>query len=285
MREVVGIDGSEPALEAARWAAVDARAHRRPLRLVCAVPRAPQLAEAGSEAIVAERPGWLARAVTAARAAADGVEIEQELRHGSPGEVLLEESQRSQRLVVGARGLNEFTGVRLVLGSTAELVAMRSRCPVVVVPESAGRGRPRTGPIIVGVDGSKVGEPALAAAYEEASVRAAPLVAVHVWSDVATDGWFAAGSADWDLIRDDQERVLGERLAGWQEKYPDVAVERVVARDRPVRFLVEHGARAQLLVVGSRGRGGITGMLIGSTSRALLHCAPCPVLVVRAHEP
>lgn len=112
-------------------------------------------------------------------------------------------------------------------------------------------------------------------------MRGAPLVAVHVWSDVAVDEWFAPG-AGWEAIRVDEERVLAERLAGWEAKYPDVSVERVVARDRPVRFLVEHGARAQLIVVGSRGRGGITGMLIGSTSRALLHCAPCPVLVVRA---
>ncbi|RRO13970.1 universal stress protein [Saccharopolyspora rhizosphaerae] len=282
MREVVGVDGSEPALEAVRWAAVDAWLHRRSLRLVCAVPQAPEPAGPGLDEIKAERPRWLSEAVTAARAAAKGMEFEQVLRHGMPGEVLLDESQEAERLVVGTRGLNEVTGVRLALGSTAELVAMRSRCPVVVVPDSAGREDARTGPVIVGVDGSRVGEPALGAAYEEASLRGAPLVAVHVWSDVATDEWFGPGSADWEAIRVDQERVLAERLAGWEAKYPDVSVERVVARDRPVRFLVEHGAGAQLIVVGSRGRGGITGMLIGSTSRALLHCAPCPVLVVRA---
>lgn len=282
MREAVGVDGSETALKAVRWAAADARLHRVPLRLVCAVPDAPEAVGRGLTEIRAERPGWLAQAVNAAHAAADGVELEQELRHGRPGQVLLDESRYARRLVVGARGLSEFTGVRLALGSTAELVAMRSHCPVVVVPDRAELEGSGTRPVIVGVDGSRIGESALEAAYAEASVRGVPLIAVHVWSDVAADEWFAPGSGGWEEIRADAERVLAERLAGWQEKYPDVSVERVVVRDRPVRFLVEHAAQAQLLVVGSRGRGGITGMLIGSTSRALLHCTPCPMLVMRA---
>lgn len=263
MRNVVGVDGSETALDAARWAAVDARLHRVPLRLVCAVPEAPP--RVGREPLEsrAPRPGWLERAVEAARAEEPGVELEQELRHGKPGEVLLDESSTARRLVVGTRGLNEFSGLQMALGSTAELVAMRSHCPVVVIPEGTGAAPAGTRPIVVGVDGSQVGEPALAEAYEAASLRGAPLVAVHVWSDVATDDLFAPGAADWGSIRSEQERILSERLAGWQAKYPDVPVRRVVARDRPVRFLVEHAADAQLLVVGSRGRGGMTGMLIG----------------------
>jgi nucleotide-binding universal stress UspA family protein len=70
-------------------------------------------------------------------------------------------------------------------------------------------------------------------------------------------------------------------MAGWQEKYPDVEVRRVVTRDRPVRCLLNHAVDAQLLVVGSRGRGGFSGMLLGSTSQALMYHAPCPLLVVR----
>jgi nucleotide-binding universal stress UspA family protein len=80
-------------------------------------------------------------------------------------------------------------------------------------------------------------------------------------------------------VEDEQRRVLGERLASWQEKYPNVAVEQVVARDRPAHRL--RGRRARLLVVGCRGRGGFTSMLLGSTSRALVHHAPCPLAVVR----
>ena len=79
----------------------------------------------------------------------------------------------------------------------------------------------------------------------------------------------------------DEREVLADRLAGWAEKYPDVTVRRLVARDRPARALVEESGRAQLVVVGSRGRGGISGLLLGSVSQALLHHAACPVAVVR----
>jgi nucleotide-binding universal stress UspA family protein len=86
---------------------------------------------------------------------------------------------------------------------------------------------------------------------------------------------------DWKAVEDTETGRLAERLAGWQEKYPDVTVRRIVTRDRPVRCLLEHSADAQLLVVGSRGHGQFSGMLLGSTSRALIYHAPCPLLVAR----
>ena len=86
---------------------------------------------------------------------------------------------------------------------------------------------------------------------------------------------------DWDAVHEGERRLLAERLAGWQQEFPDVKVTRVVTRDRPVRSLLEAAHTAQLLVVGSRGRGGFSGMLLGSTSHALLHHSPCPVAVVR----
>jgi nucleotide-binding universal stress UspA family protein len=233
-------------------------------------------------AVEDERRRWLAQAANLATTVAGDVEVTQELRRGKPAAVLVEESARTRRIVVGTHGLGDVTGVSLALGSTAETVAMRAECPVVVVPrleQEIARSRP----VIVGVDGSRVSEPAVAAAFAEASVRGVPLVAVHVWSDNAIDEWFALDAdRDWDSIEAKETMALAERLAGWQEKYPDVRVQRVVERDRPVRLLVLHGADAQLIVVGSRGRGGATGMMLGSTSRALLHSAPCPVLVVRA---
>jgi nucleotide-binding universal stress UspA family protein len=75
--------------------------------------------------------------------------------------------------------------------------------------------------------------------------------------------------------------VLAERLAGWGEKYPDVRVQRVVTRDRPARALVDESRRAQLVVVGSRGRGAAAGLLLGSVSHAVLYRAHCSVAVVR----
>ncbi|GAA4832256.1 universal stress protein [Saccharopolyspora rosea] len=280
--DVVGVDGSLSALDAVRWAAADAALHGTSVRLVCALPPGPwdDALEGGAEALRDQRRRWLAEASATAASVAD-VATSQTLRGGKPAAVLIEESHHARRVVVGTRGLSEAAGAGLVLGSTAESVAMLAHCPVVVVPGGAGPAPPPgSRPIIVGVDGSAVGERALAVAYQEASMRGAPLVAVHAFSDVAVDEVLPAW--DWRSLRAREELVLAERLAGWQERYPDVRVQRVVECDRPVRYLVQHGAAAQLIVVGSRGRGGITGMLLGSTSRALLHSAPCPVLVVRA---
>jgi nucleotide-binding universal stress UspA family protein len=273
---VVGVDGSESALDAVRWAANDSVLHRVPLRLISVGPKAPDTAR---EVNGCDRDGWLSAAAQVATDAAPGVETTSEARTGNPYVVLVEESAQARRVVVGIRGLGERTG--LPVGSTAETVAMHAKCPVVVVrgrvPEPA-----EVSPVIVGVDGSRVGEAAVAVAFEEASARRVPLVAVHVWMDVAVEPWFAIDDdREWAEIDETERAVLAERLAGWQEKYPDVEVLRVVERDRPVRYLVEHAKHTQLIVVGSRGRGGMTGMLLGSTSRALLHMGPCPVLIVR----
>ncbi len=86
---------------------------------------------------------------------------------------------------------------------------------------------------------------------------------------------------DWDAVQVEEHQLLAERLAGWAAKYPDVAVERVVTMDRPTHALQERSAGAQLLVVGSRGRGGVVGTILGSVSQTLLHHAACPVVIVR----
>lgn len=287
---VVGVDGSDAALYAVRWAARDAALHRVPLRLVSAVSLGPAAGLEGNpvpdsvyETFETRLRRWLSGAADEATRVPGCLEIVQEVRHGHPAWMLVDESVRARRVVVGAHGLGERTSH--AIGSTAEALVGHAKCPVVVArrpdsPEESGRQ-----PVIVGVDGSRVGEAALEAAFEEASVREVPLVAVHTWNDVASGGWFELDvDLDWDALQTRESAVLAERLAGWQEKYPDVETRRVVERDRPVRYLVEHGAHAQLVVVGSRGRGGFTGMLLGSTSRALVHSAPCPLMVVRPFD-
>ena len=118
-------------------------------------------------------------------------------------------------------------------------------------------------------------------AFEAAAVRGVPLVAVHTWWDILIDPAFGP-MLDWAAIESEEHQLLAQRLAGWAGKYPDVEVRRVVAQDRPAHALLKQAADAQLVVVGSRGRGGIAGMLLGSVSHSLLHHSPCPVLVVRA---
>ncbi|MFI5611596.1 universal stress protein [Amycolatopsis sp. NPDC051903] len=139
------------------------------------------------------------------------------------------------------------------------------------------------GPVVAGVDCTSNSEAAVAVAFEEASFRRVPLVAVHAWNDVTYDS--TGGSARLvphrEPIEPAQERLLAQRLAGWQEKFPEVEVHRALVRDRPQHALLTESERAQLVVVGSRGRGGFAGMLLGSTSQALIQHASCPVLVVR----
>ncbi|CFR69852.1 universal stress protein [Mycobacterium tuberculosis] len=115
-------------------------------------------------------------------------------------------------------------------------------------------------------------------AFDEASRRGVELIAVHAWSDVEV---VELPGLDFSAVQQEAELSLAERLAGWQERYPDVPVSRVVVCDRPARKLVQKSASAQLVVVGSHGRGGLTGMLLGSVSNAVLHAARVPVIVAR----
>ncbi len=158
---------------------------------------------------------------------------------------------------------------RVVVGVDGSVTAMRPGASMTV-----------SLPVVVGVDGSPTSEAAVGFAYEAAASRRVGLVAVHTWSDTVADPELAV-LLDRQVIEDGERRVLAERLAGWGEKFPDVAVERVVTCDGPAHALLGRAAGAQLVVVGSRGRGEFAGLVLGSVSNALVHRAPCPVAVVR----
>jgi nucleotide-binding universal stress UspA family protein len=279
---VVGVDGSDSALDAVRWAVDEAVRRGTGLRVVHAheIPAGylPGFVDwhALHEALAAQGKAWLASAREEVEKTAPGLAVEVvEVRAGAVPTLVLESSEAAV-LVLGSRGLGGFSG--LVIGSTAVELAARADCPVVVV-----RGAEHSGPVVVGVDGTPVGEAAIAFAFAAASARGADLVAVHTWTDLLLEVAFAGAAAqlDFSVLAQQAEEVLGERLAGWQEKYPDVTVTRHVSRERASRALLRHAEGAGLLVVGSRGRGGFRGLLLGSTSQHLLHHAPCPVAVVR----
>nr|WP_305781635.1 universal stress protein [Nocardia crassostreae] len=134
--------------------------------------------------------------------------------------------------------------------------------------------------MLVGVDGTANSVPALELAFQEASLRKVGVVALHAWSDAT--GPYGTLLPGWDAIREEESLRFAESMAGYQERYPDVRVRRILVMDRPVRALVDEAENAQLVVTGSRGRGGFSGMLLGSTSAALLHSVDCPMVVVRA---
>jgi nucleotide-binding universal stress UspA family protein len=217
----------------------------------------------------------VARAARVAADARSDVEATTQVEIGAPIEVLGSEARRAQLLVLGDRGLGGLGG--LVLGSVAVTLAARAACPVVIV---RGDRAEDGGPVVVGIDGSPVSEAAVGFAFEAAAARGVELVAVHAWSATAIDDALAP-LMDWDAVAVEEDAVLAERLAGWGEKYPQVVVRRHVVRDGAVHALVNDSRGAQLVVVGSRGRGNSSGLLLGSVSHGVLHASHCPVAIVR----
>jgi nucleotide-binding universal stress UspA family protein len=289
---VVGVDGSEPALHAVRWAAREADRQAAVLRLVhvcyLAPVRHPKQVAPPQEyqtAVLEQGRHWLSEAVAAARQVAPGITIITDLHSGVVAHELITESRQARQLVLGSRGLGGFRS--LLVGSIAVALSGHAHCPVAVIRSSTSDGvPPSAGPVVVGVDGSALSDAALEYAFEAAAARTVPLLVVHAWADVDVSGaWAAApGTIDWDWLQAEEEKELAEQLAPWQDRYPDVEVRPVVARGRPAHTLLEHAADAQLVVVGSRGRGALAGLGLGSVSQTLLHQAECPVVVARTER-
>ena len=274
---IVGVDGSDSALQAVCWGAAEAGRRRLGLRLVIAFEqtRADAAGEGlGEELLERARRRLAVAAVVALRECPD-VDVEQALVVGHPLSVLSAEGRRAQVVVIGDRG----TGQGHPAGSVAVGLAVQASCTVVVVRGPA-RSVPDSLPVVVGVDRSAGSDAAIAFAFAAAASRRVALVAVHTWSDLTVEPEIVA-QLDWDTIQADARRMMSGRLDGWTHKYSDVHVEQVITRDRPASALLQHAARSQLVVVGAGGRGEFTGLLLGSVSHAVLHRAPCPVAVVR----
>jgi nucleotide-binding universal stress UspA family protein len=286
---VVGIDGSASALRAVRWAAREAVRRHAPLRLVhvCYLipvrhPRQVAPPPEYHDAVLEQGRHWLNQAADAALTTAPDVRLATDQRDGLAADVLVGESERAQLMVLGSRGIGGFRG--LLVGSVSVSLSAHAHCPVVVVHGPGGDGTPPSaGPVVVGVDGSPLSDAAIAFAFAAAAERRVPLVAVHSWMDVnMAAGWAVLPAPiDWAEIGRAEVRMLDEILAPWCEKYPEVVVRKVVERDRPEQALLKAAASAQLVVVGSRGRGALTGLGLGSVSQSLLHHAECPVAVAR----
>ncbi|NUS42688.1 MAG: universal stress protein [Mycobacteriaceae bacterium] len=273
---VVGVDGSESARAAVRWAAAEAASHGAPLHLVYVIGApldyGPGLGvvpidyetfrKAGDEAI--------ADAAKSAEEAA-AVKVSAFVVGGNPTTVLLERSREARLIVVGTRGLGAVK--RGVLGSVSTAVSRRAHCPVAVIPDQAEH---TAGAVVVGVDGTEADSPAVAIAFDEASHRDAELVVLHVWT---MDGILSTAT-----LRTEAYALLSESMAGYRERYPEVRMRRTVVENSPVKRLVEASDTAQLVVVGTHNPGLVAELIFGSTSQAVAHRTHCPVIIAKAPE-
>ena len=282
---LVGVDGSPASKVAVEWAAKEASMRGLPLSLVHVIPSSlprtwpdvpnpPELQhwyELNGEEILA-----LARQVAEA-ATGSNIKVSSETISGSPTATLIDLSKEAELVVVGCLGLGAIA--RRLLGSVSAALVHHAHCPVAVIHDDEPlMPTAAMAPVVVGIDGSPASEVATAIAFDEASRRGVELVAVHAWSDNSA---YELPGLEWSTLEAQAEEALAARLAGWQERYPDVTVRRVVVLDRPAHQLLKQSDSAQLTVVGSHGRGGFAGMLLGSVSSSVAQSARTPVIVAR----
>lgn len=282
---VVGVDGSASSDAAVQWAAHEAALRRCRLTLVNAVsaaavpwPVAPMPEKLRQREELASRTILDDAVRIAADTIKDSGRAESRLLHSAPVPTLVDMSKDACMVVVGARGLGAVRSV--LLGSVSIGLIHHAYCPVAVIHHEEGSRQPRSAhdSVLLGSDGSPASELATAIAFEEASLRGTRLVALHAWHDA---DMAHIPSMEEGALKSAAEKTLAERLAGWQVRYPDVGVTRIVEYDKPADHLLEHSKLAQLLVVGSHGRGGFAGMLLGSVSTAVAQAARTPVIVAR----
>ena len=295
-RVVVGVDGSDDGWAALEWAAAEADRRGVPLRVVHALGMPMVMSEYGgadwfepTEQIREQAAGVLTDAVDRVAGVRPGVRTETVTSLEDAASALLRQSLPHDLVVLGTRGMGAVKSV--FVGSVGIRVAAQAPCPVVVVPSRGGRpaatGLKR---IVVGVDGSRGGRRALGLAVGLAAGADGELVVVHSWEVPYPYDPVVMTAAGYqpqeDLFERQSEEMVSELLAeAIGEQRDDVNVDVTVVRTQnaPVNAILEAADGADAIVVGSRGRGTIRGLLLGSVSQGVLHHAKIPVIVLPKH--
>jgi nucleotide-binding universal stress UspA family protein len=280
---VVGVDGSLGSDIALRWAVEEARSKKLPLRLVCAYTwninlpsMAPHERGPRTEEMRCTADDVLQTALELIDGSSGDLEIVTAAVEGPAKEVLTNEAENAALVVLGSRQL-QATG-SFLLGSVGASVAAHGSCPVVVTRGPAG-WPPEQSKVVAGVDAGEDSQQVLEFAFDVASRHGTPLHAVLCWhpSLFSLQRWTGHNV---EAARGEAAMWLSTSIAGWQQKYPDVAATSVVLDAHPVGGLVEASLSEYLVVVGKKGRGARAGTLLGSVSQGVLHHATCPVAVV-----
>ena len=281
---VVAVDGSDRNKAAVAWAATEAARLGTRLVLVTVVDDAvlplPHFSVRGTE----QQARSMLDAVAAEVGPVVGPEnLDSQVLSGWPAEVLVSRFPEARLLVVGKRGLGAIP--RLIVGSTSLAVAGRARVPVVVVPDEWHQVDHDHRPIVVGVDPYRPYERVVDVAIERAARFEVPLVAVHGWEIPTAGAWGAtsmAGAAtpavaEWEeQAHDEFDRVLN----AWRGRHPEVELSGVRSHLQPAMAVLDAAEKAQLVVLGRHVSHRLGGFAFGSVTRAVLHYAECPVLVV-----
>lgn len=281
---LVGLDGSPESLAAVRFAAEEAVLRDTHVTLMHVI--APIVVSWPIDYLEVSYAEWqednaqhvieqAQKTFYAAIGDAEPPPLRVHLRHDGIVKELTEASSMASMLIVGSRGLGPIGGV--ALGSVSRGLLHHARCPVTIVKANSVKPPSRDWPVLLGTDGSFTSEEATAFAFDEASRRGVELVALHAWSDV---GVFTNLGTDWHRYEKRGRQALADALTRWQKQYPNVNVRYRIVSDRPARWLIDESRHAQQVVVGSRGRGGIASMLLGSVSIAVAESALAPVTVV-----
>ena len=283
---LVGVDGSREALQAAEWAAARAKLNNAQLQLVCAYAL-PSYTAASMESGFAVIDNDVIRASaqtvvdeTLTHLAKLGYQAEGRVEPGDPTAVLVQLSEQADLIVVGTRGTGGFAD--RLLGATSSALPAYSRCPVVVVP---GRGADQqftpVKKIVIGVDGSRRSSKSLRRAIEEAALWGAQLTAVDAVPMASSAGvlaWLPATVDRESILRDVRDEL--KAICKAESAGSGVEIHAHALDGNPAALLTEFSTAVELVVVGTRGRGGFAGVLMGSTSQSVLAHSTCPVLVV-----
>ncbi len=276
---VVGIDEYPDNEPAVRWALADARTRHAPVELICAyrwlwslppLPLYADVADTEQEIRLAAAQRLLAREAGFATAVDPSVQVRTVERDKNPVPCLIECSREAAVLVLGSRQLASVASQ--LLGSVSGAVAARAHCPVVVM---RGTSRPAT-PVLAGIDGSESSQPVLEFAFDHASRHGLGLDVLLAWPPAYLDTFDVLETT----IHPHAQAWLAEAVAGWRQKYPDVATTLTVVHDSPVPALLDRIADHGLVVVGTVGHRATVASLLGSVSQGVLHHSRCPVAVV-----